>query len=419
LQKSIIVPERKMMKIFNRFILMIFLMFNCSNPLDAQWQQTNGLYSETIQCFAVNGQNIFAGTFANGVYLSIDNGASWTAVNSGLTNTNILALVVNGANIFAGSAQGVFRSTNNGTSWTAVNTGLTNIYVNALAVLNTNLFASTGQGVFLSTNNGSNWIAVNAGLTNNYTQTFAVSETSIFVGTGNAVMDKKSVFRSTNNGTNWINVSTGEVDCNALAFADTNLLASAGYGGVYRSTNNGSNWTKLDNILTNSFIKTFAVSGFKYFAGGANVYLSINGGENWTDVSAGLPAGVVNVLAVCGDNLFAGYRFYGVWKRPLSEMVTVVEKLPHDLAIQFNLKQNYPNPFNPLTTITFSLPSKCFSSLSIYDVVGRKVTTLISEEMSAGNYSFQWNATNYSAGLYYYRLQAGHFTDTKKLLLVK
>ena len=85
----------------------------------------------------------------------------------------------------------------------------------------------------------------------------------------------------------------------------------------------------------------------------------------------------------------------------------------------FSLSQNYPDPFNPTTTISFSLPSQSFVSLKVYDIIGREVATIISGEMSAGTYSRQWNATKMSSGIYFYRLQSGSYTQTKKLVLLK
>jgi hypothetical protein len=86
---------------------------------------------------------------------------------------------------------------------------------------------------------------------------------------------------------------------------------------------------------------------------------------------------------------------------------------------EFRLSQNYPNPFNPSTTISFSLSSKSFVSLKIYDALGREVSILVSEELPAGIYIQDWNAHNLPSGVYFYRLQAGSFVNTKKLLLLK
>jgi hypothetical protein len=86
---------------------------------------------------------------------------------------------------------------------------------------------------------------------------------------------------------------------------------------------------------------------------------------------------------------------------------------------RFVLNQNYPNPFNPMTTISFILPSKSFVSLKVFDLLGKEVTTIVSEEMPAGNYSRQWNANGMPSGVYFYRLQAGSYTETKKLILLR
>ena len=85
----------------------------------------------------------------------------------------------------------------------------------------------------------------------------------------------------------------------------------------------------------------------------------------------------------------------------------------------FELMQNYPNPFNPSTTIAFNLPSRSFVSLKVFDVLGREVSTIVSQELQAGSYRREWNAANMTSGVYFYRIQAGTFAETKKLLLLK
>jgi hypothetical protein len=85
----------------------------------------------------------------------------------------------------------------------------------------------------------------------------------------------------------------------------------------------------------------------------------------------------------------------------------------------FALSQNYPNPFNPTTVISFQVPVVSNVSLKIFDVMGRKVTTLVSGTLPSGTYSRQWNAQNMPGGVYFYRFQAGSFTETKKLVLLK
>lgn len=83
------------------------------------------------------------------------------------------------------------------------------------------------------------------------------------------------------------------------------------------------------------------------------------------------------------------------------------------------LSQNYPNPFNPTTSIRFFLETGSSVRLAIYDLLGRPVATLIDEATSAGDHWVTWDAGNAAAGVYYYRLNAGAFSETRKMLLVK
>ncbi len=89
------------------------------------------------------------------------------------------------------------------------------------------------------------------------------------------------------------------------------------------------------------------------------------------------------------------------------------------LPAKYELLQNYPNPFNPSTTIQFNLPKESFTKLEIFNVVGEKVETLVSEPLSVGIYKYKWDAGGYSSGVYFYRITTGNFVQTKKLLLTK
>jgi hypothetical protein len=101
----------------------------------------------------------------------------------------------------------------------------------------------------------------------------------------------------------------------------------------------------------------------------------------------------------------------------LTNASTFVTDVPKPKAIA--LDQNYPNPFNPATIISFDLPSSSFVTLKVFDLLGREVTSLVSEQLSAGYHSRQWNGAAMPSGVYFYRLQVGSFTDTRKLLLLK
>ncbi len=101
------------------------------------------------------------------------------------------------------------------------------------------------------------------------------------------------------------------------------------------------------------------------------------------------------------------------------EYSNIIEVKDIIASINFSLSQNYPNPFNPTTTITYSIPTNSFVTLKIYNLLGSEIATLVNEEKSYGTYKVNWDAQNLSSGVYFYKMQAGNFSETKKLILLK
>jgi hypothetical protein len=377
----------------------------------------SGLTATDIRCFAFREDILFLGAAGSGVFLSSNNGVSWSPANSGLAHPNVSSLAASGANLFAGTYyDGAFHSTNGGGTWTPANSGLTlnvrslavsgpNLLAGAFRKFSSELFLSTNDGtswtpfgggmtvvasgatvlvatwdcedmgcgsqVFLSTDEGTNWIATNfeswqipAPLC------LAISGTSLFVS-GVANDRRCGIFSSTDNGSNWTQVNSGLTDSNVVSlFVGGESLFAGTENGLFRSTNNGANWTAACAGLTGTPI-SFAVSRNEtgwtnLFAGtdSCGVFLSTNSGSNWTSVNAGLGETAIYSLAICGTDLFAGTNA-GVWRRPLSEMITSVEPAKSELSHEFSLSQNYPNPFNPTTIITYELPKSSHVTLNV------------------------------------------------------
>ncbi len=271
---------------------------------NAQWVQINGLFAGPVTSLVVSGNSLFAGIDGGGVFLSTNNGTTWTPANSGLPDAYVNCLTVTGTNLLAGTDTGVFLSTNNGTSWTA--TGLTNNDVNAFAVSGTNLFAAAYPGgVFLSTNNGTSWTAL--GLKDSLVIALAVSPNG--AGGKNLFAGGIGVFLSTNNGTSWTALGFRDHVVTAMAVSGTNLFAAAYPGGIYLSTNNGASWTPSTSGLPNSNVYALAVYGTNIFAATDDgVFLSTDNGANWTQSNSGLTNPYIRSFAMSGTNLFAGSR---------------------------------------------------------------------------------------------------------------
>ena len=105
--------------------------------------------------------------------------------------------------------------------------------------------------------------------------------------------------------------------------------------------------------------------------------------------------------------------------RPISEIITDVDENPDAIPNTFNLEQNYPNPFNPSTKISWQSPVGSHQTIKVYDVLGNEIATLVDEYKPAGMYNVQFTMNNLASGVYFYRLQAGDFVQTKMMILIK
>ena len=108
-----------------------------------------------------------------------------------------------------------------------------------------------------------------------------------------------------------------------------------------------------------------------------------------------------------------------VWTALINDSVNVGINEGQQIANEFSLSQNYPNPFNPTTDFRFQIAEFRFVSLKVFDILGKEIATLVNKDLQPENYSIPWDASNLPSGMYFYRLTAGSFSETKKLMLMK
>jgi C1A family cysteine protease/photosystem II stability/assembly factor-like uncharacterized protein len=284
---------------------------NCS----AQWQPTSGPYSGNINCMALQGSNIYAGSGA-GVYLSTDNGNSWKPVNNGLVNLIIVALAVSGDSILAGTAEGVFLSIDSGEHWTAVNNGLTGKLISALVINGKNIYAGTyDKGVFLSTDGCASWTLKNNGIIDSLVTSLAVEGDLIIAGTKGGGMfvsqDKGDSWTASNNGLTSLSISK-------LAIAGKSAFAGTNGGGFFVSADSGKHWTSANSGLSNLAINSILVTNNHIFVGTSNgsLFISSSNGANWSLLAGlGTQTFVISMLDN-GTEIFAGTIFKGVFRSP-------------------------------------------------------------------------------------------------------
>lgn len=400
------------------------------------WQlRSSGMVSTQTDALASDNSNtIYAGT-PNGPYRTTDAGANWVRLVSSLPLRAVSSITVNSRrDVFIMNDLGrLFRSTDRGEMWVQLTNGVPPFNAGNTVFAHTNdvLFAAYPfNGVLRSTDNGNTWVAQNNGMPPNQdVRAFASDQLgNIYAGTFLG-----GLYRSTNNGNLWsrlgtYNGSTDLVAVNASGhlFWVYNQSPPTPVVYLYRSTDEGTTWMQLNVSPSNTgTAKALLITPNQHFYVAVShtdpsfggVYRSTNNGDSFTPVSDGLTERALTSFGMDSTGHLLAGTTRGVF-RTVQSIVTGVQS-NSEAPLSSLLEQNYPNPFNPATTISFSLPSKSFVSLKVFDALGREVSSLLSEELSAGKYSQQWNAAGFSSGIYFYRLQAGSFVETKKLLLLR
>jgi hypothetical protein len=275
-------------------------------------------------------------------------------------------------------------------------------------------FAGTiSYGVYKSTNSGQNW--TQTVLNNRDVLSLLAANGDLFAGTGNS----QGVYYSDNDGTSWSQTSLNNRNIYALAVCGSSILAGT-ESGVYVSTNGGSGWTQR----MNQYVLSLAVKGDSVFAGTSNsgVYLSTNRGTNWVTYNDGMSSSI-GISAVCRSGGFIiaggnGSGGSGTYRRQLTGVVGVTPA-HQEIPAGHILSQNYPNPFNPATNIKFSIPKSSIVNITVHDITGKEIAILVNEQLSAGTYNANFDASEYPSGIYFYKLESEGYTEVKKMMLIK
>lgn len=320
------------------YCLLILSLMGIGTLAHAQWEDANnGLYGGLMRSAAVNadGSIIVAGVPNVGVYKSTDGGATWSAINTGLTNKQIYALAFNGTTIFAGMNGGtlgearVFKSTNNGLSWAP--SGLASLAgVISFTVKGSALYAGTFSGVYKSTDNGANWTLLDNGLPSDVSiHSMTSTATFLFAGTAG-----QGVYRSSDDGASWVPINTNLPNFTyayALVHDGTALYAGTIDSGIFKSTDNGLTWTQINSglILSPSiYVYSLVVQGTNIVAGTSNgVFILPANGTTWTASNSGLLNSFTNSIRVAGSDLFAFTEGNAVYKSTNSGLSWTASKI--------------------------------------------------------------------------------------------
>lgn len=403
-------------------LALLALAAGFSSTASAQWVRTSMPDTSGVMCILADGGYLFVGTVAGGVYVSTDSGATWTQQNNGLGDLYVSGLAIMGTNIFAGTDNGVYRSTDMGKEWTPAGLVDANESIVNIAVSDTTIFAVTNMYLSAdqyylhkSTDMGETWSEVQV-TPSPYTSVYgiAVNDTAVFAGTLG-----HGLYYSTSSGASWSRIGS-QGNGFIVATNEGKLWASDSLGLEY-STDGGPTWISVNTGLPfGVLVKSIAFSGGNVFIGTyQNGVYVLNENHLLYVADDGLPDNTdVEAIDVIDSDVYAGTS-RTLWRRPLSELVSRVVTVVSPPPFGYSLLQNYPNPFNPATTIRFQLPRDSQVTLKVYDVLGREVATLVNGVESAGRYRLVLDASRLPSGVYFYRLQAGKFTETRKLMVLR
>ncbi len=392
-----------------------------SSDAGANWiNYTSGLTSTLNNSFFSDASgNLYAAIQGKGFYSSTDNGNTWNKItivnNEEDTFIKTAELIPSGGVIVYNVYNGIKISTDLIT-WTSFSTGLTNQNIQELAVSDDAFFAASSDGKFYGTyRSAANWIEITDTSVSGYPYDLFVSSTGALY-----YLFDEEIYRSTDYGDDWVYVGIG-IDgyCFSITEHPNGNIFVGTNNGVYRSTDAGDSWTKDVSGLTDGALSLAIHSDGSIFAGGYNSTARSNDlGQTWVPFTSGMFNCRITDLAFgSGDVLFASAENMGVYRT--TSAVTSVDENESGVVNNFSLEQNYPNPFNPSTKIQYAISNKQFVQLKVYDVLGNEVATLVNEFKPAGSYEVNFNAAKLSSGVYLYKLNAGSFIETKKMILLK
>jgi len=422
----------------NLIILLIGLFLLVSPVYSTAFQTlssgtTNPLHKVV---FTDNYTGYVVGSFGT-ILKTTNGGINWFPLSSNTTTTLNSVYFLNPTTGWVVGNNGIIlKTTNAGLNWLISYSGSASFssvyFLNALTGWAVGEYAACLK----TTNGGTNWF-------NQLVAVGSSSSLSSVVFNNNkgfiTATDSLNLFTTTNEGSNWVGngIRSGGISNNEISFSGNFGITVGGEffnpGGIkpvlFVTTNNGQSWTERTLFNRNAVLIAvricqsntnicYAVGQYRsdsIFNNKGLIMSSTNGGQTWLD-----EAWTNNIalygIAVTGTDVYIVGDHGVILKSPNP---IGIRQIGTEVPDKYLLSQNYPNPFNPTTNIEFSAPKKGSVRISVFDMTGREVATLINEVLSIGKYRVDFNASNLSSGTYFYKLTAEGYSSVKKMVLVK
>jgi photosystem II stability/assembly factor-like uncharacterized protein len=340
----------------------------------------------------------------------------------------------------------IFRTFDGGVTWDSVysyNTPGGNAWLDGCRILNDSVAVAFGDGDvngemhFCRTDDqGATWTEITTiDYLSAYNGIFTFGLGACNVGesiwcTGYpSTNDTAYVFRSYDAGITWdsykVADSVASRQPRAVAFTDDNngLIELSG-GSLIKTTDGGATWNSTNNPDTPSSypngVTAIPNTDIIINLDDVGVFYTTDLGATWGEIPTTAATSGYNVGGVFLNTDF-GYVFTddGEVLRFKNQLTSISDPFTGQNPEEFHLSQNYPNPFNPVTTIEFSLPAVQFTELKVFNILGTEVASIVADELSQGNHTYQFDGSNLASGVYYYQLNSGTVQDVKKMILLK
>lgn len=391
----------------------------------SNWQQLFGaINNELYYSHFIDDNNGYAASF-NSVIKTTNGGANWVKLTSAVVGGPLHFINPNTGFLTSMSAGLMYKTTNGGINFNTVITGYPTTF-RAFSFINDNngFVVTTNAKALKTTNAGNNWLQIDSTINAYYADIVFTDSLTGYISGAKTSPAGALIKKTTNGGTTWaeqtINSTLGMT---TLYFINNNTgFAASNSSGqnFFRTTNGGINWvagTSVFNYINDiSFVNEnigYACAPFGAF------YRTTNGGSNWVQLTTPVNYSIRSMYHNNNSGITYILGAGGMILKSTNGSITGFEHTGNNIPEGYYLSQNYPNPFNPVTTFSFALPVSGNVKLTVFDVTGKETDVLVNGEYSAGAYKIDFDASYLASGVYFYKLQANDFTETKKFVLLK
>jgi len=397
------------------------------------WDVISSGTTNDLQSIHFNSTGIGYACGNSGIVLKSKNeGITWDQL-SVPTSVNLNDIFVFDQNdaIAVGDAGTIIRTDDGGLSWSVIPSGVTDDLLSISFVDSSGICGARSQTILYSSNSGTSWnIAQSGWIGGGFWGAVMLSPQIGFLAGENSIF-QPLLGITTDSGQNWsfisfyLNYNEGRatgVDFTDIFIGFASVRVWDGRGAISKTTDSGNNWvtTFFSNPLWGIDFPISNAGQVGYAVGDSGVILkTYDAGTNWLEQQSGTSIKLNKVYFIDLDFGFI-VGDSGIILRTTTggEPATLVE-IDNSDDYDFNLFQNYPNPFNPTTIIEYSLPEYGIVNLTVYDLLGREIITLVNEEKPSGIHKIEFDANGLPSGIYFYRIKAGNYIKTNKMVLLQ